>query len=112
MWTTSSQYTKKILDRMPLVASSSKGSIEPDSILVGKYGMLWEYGAGKYYVMVHSPHIFTKYKHLLRLADSLIRGEEVGAIVDEITALKFLGYLKVPNSRPGQKKLMEKYSEV
>ena len=98
----------KILGRMCLIATYSKGTADRDLILVGRHGFIYPYSDSNYMVVITSPTVGNKY---LQLEEKMKKGEEVGVIVSADEGKQWLKRLKVPNSRPSQLKLMEEKSK-
>jgi len=97
--------TKRLLDKPTISADYTSGLIDQDLVLAGRYGCMWPYSEGKYYVMVDSVRLAKKYPSQV---GSLYKGEESGFIIDESEALDWVDRIKVPHNRISQIKLMKK----
>lgn len=91
----------RLLDK-PCLIADYPGSSPEETILAGKYGLIWKYADDTYYVVVTTPHIYKKF-----CVGSLVRGEEIGLTCDYQEACRWVKRLKVSGVRTTQVKNLQ-----
>jgi len=91
----------RLLGMPCLIDNYPDGPLE-ETLLAGKYGLIWAYGSGRYFVLVHNQRIASKW-----LSCYLALGDEQGIVVSEAIAKKWTKRLRVPRNRASQMKCLE-----
>jgi hypothetical protein len=85
----------------PCLIANYPNSAEGDYVVAGKFGAIWKYGKGRFFVLL-LPWAYNKHIAIPGKLEKAKGGEEIGLIVNEAEARRWLLKLRIPRTRKSQ----------